>query len=212
MPQMHVRLFVEEFNRPEDETWGQPCSHILKDIADPVPDGLYANKPQYLPLNNPVICAIVEAMGIDAVKFEKLLADWTPDEAVIGMRTDNPEGFINLPSSHPFITGTQGVKSEFGAVILSKGDVLFDFSRDDFTVTITGNLLFHVSKEYPNGFFLTDAMTDATARAVEKGTPLRELVQLDALKTMSPTVDRIDIKSDGLYEIHMMPLPPEGQN
>jgi len=210
MPQLHVRLFVEEFNKPEDETWGQPCSHILKNVADPVPDGLYADKPQYLPLNNPVVCAIVEAMGIDAAKLEKLLSDWTPDEAVIGLRADNPEGYINLPSMHPFIAGTQSVKSDFGAVILSKGDILFDFSRDDFTINIASNLIFHVSKEYPHGFFLTNGMTDAAARAVGKGTPLRELIQLEALEAMSPTVDRVDIKSDGLYEIHMMPLPSEG--
>lgn len=210
MPQLNVRLFVEEFNKPEDETWGQPCSHILKDVADPVPDGLYADKPQYLPLNNPVACVIVEAMGIDAAKLEKLLSDWTPDEAVIGLRTDNPEGYINLPSLHPAITGTQSVKSDLGAAILSKGDILFDFSRDDFTVNIASNLIFHVSKEYPNGFFMTNGMTYAVARAVGKGTPLRELVQIEALEAMRPTVDRVDIKSDGLYEIHMMPLPSEG--
>lgn len=210
MPQLHVRLFVEEFNKPEDETWGQPCSHILKDVADPTPDGLYADKPQYLPLNNPVICAIVEAMGIDAVKLEKLMADWTPDEGIIGLRTDNPEGYITLSSLHPAITGTQSGNSVIRIGNLREDKVLFDFSRDDFTVNIASNLILHVNKEYPNGFFLTDGMTDAAARAVGKGTPLRQLVQLDALEAMSPTVDRVDIKSDGLYEIHMMPLLSEG--
>lgn len=198
MPKEKVRLFVEEYGRDPDETFGAPCSHILKNgpkgpFGPPEPN----LEDEYI--RHPISRCLIADMGIIITALEEVVYQW--DESYIGVRFDKPDAEMSLPEGHSaYLTEAED------AQCLLEHDLLFLFSTSSFAINLLPGLIWYAKEEYPNGYFVTTMINETVAASAKCGTPLKEIIDIPALSGYEPVIDCVRKDHQGRYEIHLQPL------
>lgn len=144
MPEYRCGLYAESFRASDDEATCTDASHLLHGLGEELFLPM-ANRPKgFWPLDDRATRTIVDIMGIDPDRLEKLGRQW-PDGVVIGARGDS-RGTIRLPSSHSYVTRTGHNEDYFD----NPSQILVLWG-DDLMINLAGNATWRINREHPNG-------------------------------------------------------------